>query len=85
MKYGPFRKLRFMREHRWTNDHLSDYIDRELEDLERRRFEAHVSVCPECHRVLATLRRTLESLRSLGGAAEPNVADEVLRRFREEA
>ncbi len=84
MKYRPLRNFRFMREHRWSSDHLSDYIDHELEGVERERFEAHVSVCPECHRLLATLRRTLESLRDLGGTTAPSVADGVLQRFREQ-
>lgn len=85
MKFRPFRQLRFMREHRWSNEHLSDYIDRELEDPERRRFEEHIGACPQCHRILATLRRTLESLGALGGVAGPGVAADVLQRFREEA
>ena len=78
------RRHRFMREHRWTNAHLSAYVDREMPDDERRRLEAHTSICPECHRMLATLRRTLEGLRGLSGTsgAPSELADSVIERLR---
>lgn len=66
---GPIAKLRFRREHRWTYGHLSSYIDQELGDSERRRIEAHTSICPECHRLLATLRETVTRLRGIGQTA----------------
>lgn len=81
--------LRFMREHRWTSSHLSEYIDQELSVPERRRIEEHAGLCPHCHRMLATLRRTVSGLRSLGSPAQPPAGDglteAVLSRFREEA
>jgi hypothetical protein len=60
------RKWLFMRDHRWTQDHLSSYIDRELGSRERERVDRHTDLCPECHRALATLRRTVQALRRLG-------------------
>lgn len=79
--------LRFMREHRWTRTHLSEYIDREPGDRERSGVEGHVGLCPECHRMLATLRHTVSGLRSLG-ERQPlppdGVAEGVLGRLREE-
>lgn len=80
--------LRFMREHRWTSAHLSEYIDRELEEPESERVAEHVRLCPECHRILATLRRTVSGLRTLRdqppGPPPDGVADGVLGRIREE-
>lgn len=78
------RQHRFMREHRWTNAHLSAYLDRELPEEERRRLEAHTGICPECHRMLATLRRTLDGLRDLSGesASPSGLADSVIQRLR---
>jgi anti-sigma factor RsiW len=73
-----------MREHRWTHAHLSEYLDRELGSDEVARVEEHVGICPHCRRVLATLRRTLEGLRSLSDPAEPSVADGVIDRLRKE-
>lgn len=81
--------LLFMREHRWTAKHLSEYIDRELEEPDSRRVEEHVRLCPHCHRVLGTLRRAVSGLRSLRDSPPTpppagGVAEGVLGRIREE-
>ncbi len=78
-------KARFMREHRWTHRHLSEYLDEELDPGEAARLEAHTGICPHCRRMLATLRRTLEGLRSLGEESKPGVADGVIQRLRHES
>ena len=78
-------RRRFMREHRWTHAHLSEYLDRELAPGERERVEAHVGICPHCSRVLATLRRTLEGLHLLRAQPEPGLADGVIERLRDES
>lgn len=90
-RLGLGREGRFMREHRWTHAHLSDYLDEDITSGGRRRVEEHVGVCPECRRVLATLRRTLAGLRGLRdapaagrGAGEEQVADRVIDRLRSE-
>jgi anti-sigma factor RsiW len=77
-------RRRYMREHRWTHAHLSQYLDEELGSDEVARVEEHVGICPHCRRVLATLRRTLEGLRSLPAVPEPGVADGVIERLRDE-
>jgi len=67
---------------------VSEYIDRELDEPDRHRVEEHVGLCPQCHRMLATLKRTVGGLRSLRHALVPaavdGVTEGVLRRFREE-
>jgi anti-sigma factor RsiW len=78
------QRMRFMREHRWTHARLSAYLDQELRDDERHRVEVHVGICPQCTRVLATLRRTLERLRDLSGEPRPRVAEGVIDRLRAE-
>jgi anti-sigma factor RsiW len=78
------QRRRFMREHDWTHAHLSDYIDEDLGPDERRRVEEHVGMCPQCRRVLATLRRTVEGLMGLGDERQPGVADGVIQRLRSE-
>lgn len=77
-------RRRFMREHRWTDARLSAYLDRELSEHERHRLEAHAGICPECKRMLATLRRTLEGLRGLSRDSSPpaDLADSVIERLR---
>jgi anti-sigma factor RsiW len=77
-------RRRYMREHRWTHAHLSDYLDRQLSAEERERVEAHAGICPHCTRVLATLRRTLEGLHLLRAQPQPGVADGVIERLRDE-
>jgi anti-sigma factor RsiW len=75
-------RRQFMREHRWTHAHLSDYVDQELDPSGRNRVEKHVGVCPQCRRVLATLRRTLRELRELGASQRPDLADGIIERLR---
>lgn len=77
-------RRRYMREHRWTHAHLSGYLDGELGADERDRVSAHTSVCPQCTRVLATLRRTLERLALLGTEQRSAIADGVVERLRHE-
>jgi anti-sigma factor RsiW len=78
------QRRRFMREHRWTHAHLSDYVDRDLDPAERERVEEHVGLCPQCRRVLATLRRTLAGLRELGVPPRPDLADGIIERLRDQ-
>ncbi len=78
------KPLRYMDDHRWTHAHLSDYVDGDLSPEERRRVEEHVGVCPQCRRVLRTLRRTLEGLMRLSADPRPGVADGVIERLRGE-
>jgi anti-sigma factor RsiW len=76
------QRRRFMREHDWTHAHLSDYLDDDLSGTERDRVEEHVGMCPQCQRVLRTLRRTLENLMNLRVEPRPSVADGVIDRLR---
>jgi hypothetical protein len=77
-------RRRYMREHRWTHAHLSEYLDRQLTPKKRERVEAHASICPYCSRVLATLRRTLEGLHLLRAQPQTGVAEGVIARLRDE-
>jgi anti-sigma factor RsiW len=77
-------RRRYMREHRWTHAHLSEYVDEELRPQEAARVEEHVGICPHCRRVLATLRRTLEGLMSLRAEPDPGIASGVIARLRVE-
>lgn len=83
--YRPVAMFRFIRDHRWTHAHLSDYVDDDLSQPERARVEEHVGMCPRCRRVLATLIKMLEGLHTLGAeaAASGGIADSVIARLRE--
>jgi len=77
-------KRRFMRDHRWTQAHLSDYLDGDLQSGERQRVEEHVHWCPECRRVLESLRRTLKGLMELRATSGESIAPGVIDRLRRE-
>jgi predicted anti-sigma-YlaC factor YlaD len=80
--------LRFPRDHRFTLEHASDYLDGELDEAGRARVEQHARFCPKCHELLASLRRTLNALRELrstdDAAGETGIADGVIARLRDE-
>jgi anti-sigma factor RsiW len=79
-----WQRRRFMREHRFTHAHLSDYLDGALRNDDRERVEAHVGLCPDCRRVLAGLRKTIGALMGLRGDADTDIAAGVIARLRSE-
>jgi anti-sigma factor RsiW len=63
------------REHcRETRAQMSDYLDGELDPGAAASVERHVRWCPNCHRMLANLTRTIGGLRALHH--QPTPADE---------
>jgi anti-sigma factor RsiW len=79
--------MRFWVDHRWTPAHMSAYLDEELADGGRSRFERHVSECSQCRRLLAGLRATVEALHDVplpgAGGEAPQIATSVRLRLRE--
>ena len=75
-------KRRFMRDHRFSHPKLSDYLDGELRSSERQRVEQHVHRCPECRRLLESLRRTLKGLTELRATSGESIAPGVIDRLR---
>jgi anti-sigma factor RsiW len=82
-----FDRPRLSRECRWAQRHMSDYLDGDLAWSRRRRMERHASVCPQCRRVLAMLRRMVGALHRVpppaGGADARQIAASVRRRLGE--
>jgi anti-sigma factor RsiW len=58
----------------WT-DKLSDYLDGELPDEERRAVDAHVRGCAECTAVLEDLERVIARAQGVASAPRPPAAD----------
>jgi anti-sigma factor RsiW len=82
---GPLKMMRFYRDHRWTQRHLSEYVDGELGPHGRARVERHVHLCPDCWRLLATLKRTLAGLMGLRDeGTSDDITDSVIARLRAE-
>lgn len=84
MKLGfriPF--LRDPHECEHVRSQMTDYLDDELAEDERRRIERHVRFCPRCRRVLGNLRATIDRLAALGASApeSPEVEDDALARI----
>jgi anti-sigma factor RsiW len=84
---GVLYRARFRRDHRWTPNHMSAYVDAELARGERGRMERHLDECGECRRLLAGLRATLDVLHRLpapsGGAGTLQLVSAVRARLRE--
>lgn len=76
------KRLRFLRDHRWSPDRMSDYLDDDLTPGERGRIEHHAAECPECAQVLETLETLIVELQGVRDAAGVPVAESILRSVR---
>lgn len=78
------RRIGFMRDHIWAGGRFSAYLDQELDADEAARLEHHAHLCPKCHHILETLRRTIEGLHGLAAEDRPpaDLADSVIERLR---
>jgi anti-sigma factor RsiW len=74
---GLIEKARFMRDHRWAQRRMSEYLDGELDRADRERAARHMSECPECDELLASLRAIAATLAGVGGEPSRQVAAEV--------
>ena len=73
--------LRFPRDHAYTQAHLSDYVDGELDPAGSRRVDEHVGMCPRCRKMLDQLVRTVAALASLRPQPQPGLAEGVIERL----
>jgi anti-sigma factor RsiW len=67
-----------------TVEQLSAYLEGDLEPSTRHRVAKHLRGCARCRTLLASLRHTIEQLRSLRAAPEngrPSVAEAVMERI----
>lgn len=69
------RRLRFQRDHRWTPQQMSPYLDDELAIGARARLQRHVAECPECQGVLRSLERMLLRLSGVPSPAASEAPD----------
>ncbi len=74
--------IRFGRDHRFAMVHASGYLDGELESDAARRVRDHAHICPKCHEMLDSLRRTIGGLRGLRGSSRASVVPDVLDALR---
>jgi len=76
--------VRFLLDHRYTRAHASEYIDGELGAHGHHRVDEHTGICPRCARLVESLRRTVEGLMGLRTQPAGGVAEDVIRRLRDE-
>jgi hypothetical protein len=78
--------MRDKRDHRWSERHMSDYIDGELAPRQQRRLEAHARLCPDCGPLRRSLTVLIWELRELGRirARGATVVGGVIERLRSE-
>lgn len=87
MDVSLWRRINAARDHRWAQPRMSGYVDGELADREHRRLAAHERICPDCHRVIRTLRQMIAAVGELATPTAPSpdqVADGVLARIRDD-
>ncbi len=54
-----------------------DYLDNELPDRQRSKFELHLRVCKECRQYLKAYQRTIEISRTAYSSVDDAVPDDV--------
>jgi anti-sigma factor RsiW len=58
---------------------LSEYIDGEMEEAQRRRIETHVAECVACFACLQSLKQTIALCKHTGRQSVPEVFSEKLQ------
>lgn len=65
------QRLRAWVDHRWAAKRIPRFVDDDLPPRQQRRLAAHERICPDCHRLIATLRATIARLRGLPAPERP--------------
>jgi len=60
-------------------DRLSEYIDEEMDETQRREIEAHIAQCVACFGCLQSLRQTIALCKQAGRQTVPAVFSEKLQ------
>jgi anti-sigma factor RsiW len=79
---NPLARLRFTRDHRWSQRHMSAYIDAEMTTASIRRIERHTRDCRECRALLASVQTMISELARLSPPGE-RVAPAVVAQVRQ--
>jgi anti-sigma factor RsiW len=80
---SPLARSRFARDHRWSQAHMSEYVDAELTARDRERIERHARDCSECRELLASLQQMILALATLPAPPAESVAVSVLAGVRQ--
>ena len=77
--------LRFHLDHRFTQRHVSEFLDGELAEGDRGRVARHAALCPPCAHLIASLRATIAALAALPTAPDAPIAERVIERLRRQS
>ncbi len=81
---SPLGMLRFHLDNRFTQRHVSEFLDGELPEVGRGRVARHAALCPRCAQLIASLRATIAALAALATRPDTTIADRVIERLRRE-
>jgi hypothetical protein len=59
----------FLADHRWSQQHLSHYVEGDLTPRARRRLDRHARYCVDCGRGVRALRTLVYTVQALDGLA----------------
>jgi hypothetical protein len=69
-------------EHRWSQRHLSHYVEGDLSPRSRRRLERHARDCVDCGQGIRAMRALVYALGGLGGPAGVRAPATIFARVR---
>jgi len=69
-------------DHRWSQRHLSHYIEGELRPRARRRLERHARGCVDCGRGIRAMRALVYAVQGEGGPAGVRAPSTIFDRVR---
>ena len=69
-------------EHRWSQEHLSHYVEGDLRPRARRRLDRHARECADCGRGLRALRALVYAVQGLDGLAGVRAPATIFDRVR---
>ena len=69
-------------DHRWSQQHLSHYVEGDLDPRARRRLDRHARDCIECERGIRAMRALVYVSRGLGGLAGVRAPETIFDRVR---
>jgi anti-sigma factor RsiW len=79
-------RLRTRRDdHRWSQGHLSHYLEGELNTRARRRLERHAADCADCSRGLRALKTLLRLLARIDEGDQLRAPERIFDRVRSDA
>jgi anti-sigma factor RsiW len=70
-------------EHRWSQQHLSHYVEGDLRPRARRRLDRHARDCVDCGRGLRAMRALVYAVQGLDGPAGGHAPGAIFDRARQ--